>query len=154
VVPRTSQPVRHHVPAATGGLFASENGPTADDELDFIQPAKNYEWGAPPETVPGALAGHRMIDWTPVIVPTGITFLRRGAFGDEYASSLFVAGYDQADLRRVVLSGPQFTDVDDELPFARFDNTGIGNKPLDLAEAPDGSLYVSTFTAIWRISRY
>jgi glucose/arabinose dehydrogenase len=137
-----------------GSLFASENGPTAHDELNFIQKGKNYEWGAEEEAVPGPLVGRRMIDWTPVIVPTGITFLATGAFGSEYASSLFVAGYDESDVRRVVLSGAQLADVDDELPFARFVNAGVDQKPLDLAEGTDGALYVSTFTAIWRISRY
>jgi glucose/arabinose dehydrogenase len=137
-----------------GSLFASENGPTAHDELNFIQKGKNYEWGAEAEAVPGPLIGRRMIDWTPVIVPTGITFLGAGAFGAEYATSLFVAGYDESDVRRVVLSGAQLADVDDELPFARFVNAGVGQKPLDLAEGTDGALYVSTFTAIWRISRY
>lgn len=137
-----------------GGLFASENGPMANDELNFIQPGKNYGWGAEPESIPGPIVGFRMIDWTPVIVPTGIVFLTKGAFGGEYASSLYVAGYDDADLRRVVLSGPDLTDVDAELPFARFRNIGLANKPLDLVESPDGSLYVSTFSAIWRISRY
>jgi glucose/arabinose dehydrogenase len=138
----------------TGGLFASENGPAADDELDFILPGKNYEWGAAPESVPGPQVGRRMMDWSPVIVPTGIAFLGHGAFGSDYSSSLFVAGYDESDVRRLVLSGPQLTDVDDELPFARWQNTGVVNKPLDVLEAPDGSLFVSTFTAIWRISRY
>lgn len=137
-----------------GSLFASENGPTAHDELDFIQKGRNYEWGAEPESVPGSQVGHRMVDWTPVIVPTGITFLARDAFGPQYARSLFVASYDGADVRRVVLSGPELADVDEEVPFARWRDEGIAHKPLDLAEGPDGSLYVSTFTAIWRISRY
>lgn len=138
-----------------GSLFASENGPTAHDELNYIQKGKNYEWGAAdPEEIPGPFVGRRMIDWTPVIVPTGITFLGGGAFGPEYATSLFVAGYDESDIRRIVLSGAQLADVDEELPFARFVNQGIDNKPLDLAEGTDGALYASTFTAIWRISRY
>ena len=34
------------------------------------------------------------------------------------------------------------------------DSPGVANKPLDLAEGPDGALYVSTFTGIWRVSRY
>ena len=137
-----------------GGLYASENGPTAHDEIEYVQPGKNFEWGAEPESIPGPEIGRRMIDWTPVIVPTGITFLARGAFGPEYSANLFVAGYDQADLRRLPLSGATLTDVDDEIPFAAFSNTGFAEKPLDLAEAPDGSLYVSTFSTIWRIARY
>ncbi len=139
----------------TGGLFASENGPMANDELEFIQPGKNYGWGAvDPESIPGPEIGYRMVDWSPVIVPTGISFLAKGAFGPEYATSLFVAGYDAADLRRVVLSGAALTDVDEEIPFARWLDEGIAHRPLDIAEAPDGSLYVSTFTAIWRFTRY
>jgi quinoprotein glucose dehydrogenase len=138
---------------STGGLFASENGPTAHDELDFVQRGKNFEWGAEPEAIPGPVVGRRIIDWTPVIVPTGIVFHDGAGFGPEYADNLFVAGYDKGDVRRLVLSGPSYSDLDAEIPFLAFDEDEFGLKPLDIQRAADGSLWVATFTAIWRISR-
>ncbi len=138
---------------STGGLFASENGPTAHDELDFVQRGKNFEWGAEPEAIPGPVVGRRIIDWTPVIVPTGIVFHDGTGFGAEYADNLFVAGYDKGDVRRLVLSGPSYSDLDAEIPFLAFDEADFGLKPLDIQRGADGSLWVATFTAIWRISR-
>ncbi len=139
----------------TGGLFASENGPTAHDELNFIQRDKNFEWGPAPPDLPQFQRGLLLMDWTPVIVPTGVLFLADGAFGPEFDDDLIVLGYDEADIRRMRLSGPLRTDLDDERPFAHFENEqGIAHKPLDAVEALDGSLLISTFTEIWRIRRY
>ncbi|MCG3133905.1 MAG: hypothetical protein HMLKMBBP_01171 [Planctomycetes bacterium] len=138
----------------TGGLFVTENGPTAHDELDFVQAGKNFEWGSEdPESIPGPLRGRRIIDWTPVIVPTGLAFHDGAGFGPEWESVLFLAGYDGADVRTIRLSGPTVSDLDEERPFLRFDETGIDGKPLDVQIASDGSLYVSTFAAIWRVTR-
>ncbi|MHC4860477.1 MAG: PQQ-dependent sugar dehydrogenase, partial [Planctomycetota bacterium] len=136
-----------------GGLFASENGPTFGDEVNLIRASKNYEWETLPPGFPGALVGPRVTDWTPVIAPTGVTFL--AGFGPEYEDSLFVCGYVDADVRRLALSGSARADLDEEVMFLDFvDGPGVANKPLDVAEGPDGALYVSTFTAIWRVWRY
>ena len=56
-------------------------------------------------------------------------------------------------MRRLVLSGAAFTDLDAEIPFLSFVAAGGGNKPLSMAKGPDGALYVSTFDSIWRISK-
>lgn len=136
-------------------LMASENGPTANDELNYVQPGKNFEWGGFPPDEPLSIVGLRIIDWTPVIVPTGITFHDGTAFGSAYRDNLFVCGYDAADIRRLVLSGARLTDLDDELPFLRFDGeSGIAHKPLDVKQQSDGSLLVSTFSELWRIAPF
>ena len=134
----------------TGGLFATENGPAAHDELDFVQPGKNFEWGADPEVSFGSFRGIRIHDWTPVIVPTGLAFHTGVQFGTQYAGALFLGGYDLAEVRRLELDG---VDLIGETQFVQFSEEGIAQKPLDLLVAPDGSLYVSTFTAIWRVRR-
>lgn len=138
----------------TGGLFATENGPVSDDELNFIIKGRNYEWGPLPVDFPGALTGVKLAEWSPVIVPTGLTFHSGASFGPGFANNIFLLGYDHADIRRLPMSGTSFLDVDDELPFARWDGEStVDHKPLDVVEAPDGSLLVSTFTAIWQIRR-
>jgi hypothetical protein len=46
-------------------------------------------------------------------------------------------------------------DIDEEVPFARWDAAGgVDHRPLDLVVTPEGDLLVSTFTAIWRVRRY
>ena len=48
---------------------------------------------------------------------------------------------------------PHAAQIDHEkVGFA--DGEAITNKPLDATEGPDGALYVSTFTAIWRVRRF
>ncbi len=139
----------------TGGLFVSENGPTANDKLLFAQPEKNFEWGPVPPGLPVFLRGFTLTSWTPVIVPTGITFVSPDAFGSEFADDLFLCGYDLAEVRRIRLSGELLTDIDEQAPFLLFaDGEAIANKPLDITEGPDGALYVSTFSAIWRVRRF
>jgi glucose/arabinose dehydrogenase len=138
----------------TDGLFATENGPTFGDELEYVVPGRNFGWPELPSEFPGALIGNRLREWTPVIVPTGIVFHPGTGFGAAYADNLFLAGYDVADLRRLVMSGAAYTDIDEERPFARWLSDGVEHRPLDLVVDAEGSLLVSTFTAIWRIRRY
>jgi glucose/arabinose dehydrogenase len=134
----------------SGFLFATENGPTAHDELDLVQPGRNFEWGADPETSFGAFRGIRITDWTPVIVPTGIAIHPGPGFGDAYAGDLFVGSYDRSEVLRIRLSG---IDLESEEPFLRLTETGGAEKPLDVAVAPDGALWVSTFSTVWKLRR-
>ena len=140
----------------TGGLFATENGPTANDELNLILPERNYEWGhADPESIPGFFVGAKLRDWTPVIVPTGIAWHDGAGFGPEFANNLILLAYDHSEIQRLVLSGDAFTDLDDEIVFAQFDaEQSVDNKPLDVLVQPDGSLLISTFAGIWRVDRF
>jgi glucose/arabinose dehydrogenase len=138
----------------TDGLFASENGPTSNDELNFVQGGKNYGWPSLPPGFPGSGVGFRVRVWNPVIAPTGIEWHDGTGFGPEYADDLFLGSYVETEVRRIALSGPDRTDVDLEEVFAAWSQVGVQHKPLDLLRRPDGSLLVSTFTAIWRIRRY
>ncbi len=139
----------------TGGLFGSENGPTANDELNFLLPGRDYGWEALPPNFPLNLVGPRVALWSTVIAPTGIAFHSGTGFGPGYAGNLFLCSYVDADLRRLVLSGPALTDLDAVVPFARWEDTGgVANKPLAVVEGPGGVLLVSTFSSVWRIDRY
>jgi glucose/arabinose dehydrogenase len=135
----------------TGGLFATENGPTSNDELNFIEKGKNYGW---PTLPGGAPAGFRVRLWQTTIAPTGLEFHDGTGFGSEFANDLFVASFDLWQVRRLELSGAAFTDLDAEVTFLEFDSAGFENKPLDILRLPDGALLVSTFDDIWRLYRY
>lgn len=135
----------------TGGLFGVENGPATDDELNFLQAGKDYGWLVPPPGGPGV--GIRVQHWPEVIAPTGLAFTAPTTLGGDFPGNLFVTGYVEADLRRIALSGPQLLDVDLEAPFAAWSNVGFANKPLAIATGPNGTLYVSTFDAIYRFRK-
>jgi aldose sugar dehydrogenase len=134
----------------TGGLFGGDNGPAANDELNFIQAGKDFGWPTP---VAGGGAGIRLVLWPEVIAPTALAFYEGTAFGPDYEDDLFLAGYVNEELRRLELSGPALTDLDSDTLFAKWVTNGVANKPLDVKPAPDGSLYVSTFDSIYRIRR-
>lgn len=135
----------------TGALFGADNGPTSNDELNYLNKGKNFEWGGlPPGFNPGDV-GIRIQQWVDVIVPTGLAWHDGSGWGPDYANDLFLCSYDDQVVRRLELSGADFLDLDTEEEFARFEAGGIANKPLNVEVAADGSLYVSTFTGIYRI---
>ena len=133
---------------STGGLFGVDNGPAADDELNFLQPGMNFEWGGTPPPP----NGHKIRNYQTVIVPTALCWHDGTAWGAAYQDNLFLASYDHA-LRRFEMSGAAFTDIDSETEFARFTISGSANHPLDVCMVADGSLYVSTFSGIYRITK-
>lgn len=104
--------------------------------------------------VPQSAIGYRVRVYVSVIAPTGICWHTGQQFGSEFNNNLFLCSYDYAEIRRLRMSGSAFADVDSEEVFASLNNTGVDNKPLDIVMGPDGALYVSTFTAIWRIWRW
>jgi glucose/arabinose dehydrogenase len=134
----------------TGGLFGVDNGVNSDDELNFLQAGKNFEWGGNPT---GPVVGFKMRNYATEIVPTALCWHDGTAWGAAYANNLFLASYGEQTLRRFVLSGSAFADIDAEEVFATFKLDGDKHHPLDVERATDGSLFVSTFSGIYRIYR-
>jgi glucose/arabinose dehydrogenase len=134
----------------SGGLYAADNGPTEDDELLLLVPGKNYGWGYEGDGL-GFAEGITIRTWREVIVPTALAFHPGAPGWEAHAGELFLTTYVEEDLRRIVLLGADVTDFHQELPFLSFAPMANANKPLDLLVAPDGSLYISTFTAIQRV---
>ena len=136
---------------ATGTLLGTENGPNSNDELNYMVAGKNYEW--PSATVPGSQVGVRLRQWPQVIVPTGLTYHTGNTFPQGYANNLFICSYEDVNILRLVMDGNPPVNINTEHVFAEMNPTGNANKPLDIIQGIDGSLYVSTFTGIWRIYR-
>ncbi|MCA8939515.1 MAG: PQQ-dependent sugar dehydrogenase [Planctomycetes bacterium] len=134
-------------------IFATENGPDNNDELNFVQAGKNFAWPMLPAGFPGGDVGYTARTWPTVIVPTGITWYTHGAFGNGFNNNLFFGSYDEEVIWRFPMSGPVLADIDEEVEFLRFHQDGTNNKPLDVIQAADGSLLVSTFTSIYRITK-
>lgn len=136
---------------ATGDLFGADNGPDSGDELNYLRAGKNFEWGGLPPGFPPGDVGIIMETWVDVIVPTGLAWHDGTGWGTGYENDLFLSSYDDQVVRRFQVSGSAFLDIDAEETFARFLEAGIAHKPLDVEVGADGALYVSTFTAIYRV---
>ncbi len=99
---------------ATGGLWESEFGPRGGDEINLIQPGKNYGW--PVITYGIDYSGEKMGDgiqqkagmeqpvyyWDPVISPCGICFYKGDAI-PEWKNNLFVSALSGQHLDRLVI---------------------------------------------------
>ena len=96
--------------------------------------------------------GRRLVRYADVIVPTALAWHDGTTWGAAYADNLFMTSYDDQVVRRFEMSGATFTEIDDETQFLEFALQADDNKPLDIEIAPDGAMYVATFTGIWRIT--
>lgn len=119
----------------TEELFATEHGPSGNDEINIIEPGSNYGW--PLEVCNYSLSSTAMKFKTPLfcfnpsIAPTGLTI----PISDRL-------GY-QNDVIFTTLRGSHLHQVDLESRVQ--DNILVGYGRLnDVFEAPNGSLYILT----------
>lgn len=111
-----------HYDHETERLYESEHGPYGGDEVNIIEPGKNYGWPMATEGVnyPGtSISPHENLDgvqgpithWTPSIAPSGITVYRGDAFpefnGDLLVSSLGGQGVLRVELEDGRVVGEQ-----------------------------------------------
>lgn len=137
----------------TGTIIATENGPNNNDELNYISAGKNYEWDAAAGSIPGAQIGVRLRNWPAVIVPTGVTYHSGNNAPPTTQNSLFICSYEDERVYKFEMDGSPPVNIVQESTFIEFVQAAQSNKPLDVIEGIDGSLYVSTFTDIWRVFR-
>jgi glucose/arabinose dehydrogenase len=124
----------------TGKLWSSEHGPNGGDEINIIEPGRNYGWGViTMGTEPGMTKRSEpgmeqpIVHYTPTIAPTGMTFYT----GDKYPgwkNSLFVASLAGQQLRRLETTASAVTHQ--ERVFHQF------GRVRDVVVGPDGLLYV------------
>jgi len=132
----------------TGQLWEIEHGPRGGDELNIVQPGANYGWplvsyginywGTPVGTGEATMEGvtDPIYQWTPVIAPSGMIFYQGDAF-PEWRGDLFVGGLASTALVRLELDGERV--VGEERIIDDF-----GLRIRDVAEGPDGALYLLT----------
>ncbi len=127
----------------TGKMWATEHGPVGGDELNLIEPGRNYGWPVISygtqqigETIEGTVRDgmeQPKAWWSPSTAPSGITFYT----GDRYPAwknNLFIAHLIGRHLRRVVIEGDNV--VHQEIVFREM------GRVRTTVQGPDGLLYV------------
>ncbi|MGQ0800397.1 MAG: PQQ-dependent sugar dehydrogenase [Pseudomarimonas sp.] len=146
------------ITAADGSeqVYAHEHGPRGGDELNRIQPGKNYGW--PLATFGIDYSGAQispftelantqppLLYWTPSIAPAGLAYYDDARF-PAWQGSFFVAALAERCLRQVRLkpdgSNEQIQLLDE-----------LGERLRDVRVGPEGALYVLTDSDNGRLLR-
>ncbi len=127
-----------------GRLWEVEHGPRGGDELNLIEPGKNYGWplasysvnydGTPipsPDTRPDLTKP--VIYWTPVIAPGSLTFYE-GRMFPQWNGSALIGGMGSETLNRITFDGKGGA-----TPAERW---AVGHRIRDAAVGPDGAIWL------------
>jgi aldose sugar dehydrogenase len=132
----------------TGDLWEHEFGPRGGDELNRIEPGKNYGW--PTITYgleySGAKVGEAQTQkdgleqpvyyWDPVVSPSGMTFYNSDSIA-EWKNNLFIGGLSSQHIVRLVIENNKVTGEERLL-------SNEGQRFRDVAQGKDGALYAVT----------
>ena len=129
--------------APDGKLWEAEMGPRGGDELNLIEPGKNYGWPltsyavnyngvaiASPDTRPDL--AKPVLYWTPVIAMGNLMFYD-GKMFPQWKGSAFLSGLASKALIRVTLKGATAQGAD---------RWAMGKRIRDVEQAPDGALWL------------
>ncbi len=127
-----------------GRLWEVEHGPRGGDELNLIEPGKNYGWplvsyatnynGVPipsPDTRPDLTKP--VIYWTPIIAPGSLAFYK-GAMFPQWDGSALMGGMATMSLNRITFDGHGGA-----TPAERW---SVGHRIRDVEVAPDGAVWM------------
>jgi glucose/arabinose dehydrogenase len=126
-----------------GRLWEIEMGPKGGDEVNLIQPGKNYGWPKAsngsnyddtpiPDHAPGDGFEPPKVWWNPSISPGGL-MIYSGAMFPAWQGSAFIAALSGQALIRVSLDGDK---------AAKADQWNMGMRIRDVAQAPDGAIWL------------
>ncbi|MDX2114289.1 MAG: PQQ-dependent sugar dehydrogenase [Planctomycetota bacterium] len=140
---------------ASGRVWATEHGPLGGDELNLIEPGKNYGW--PLATYGREYHGPRVsqktslpgmedpkIVWTPVLAASGLMVYSGEAF-PQWKGDIFAGGLMTREIRRI--------DIDASGNIGRQESIAIQSRVRDVREGPDGMIYVVTDEADGKLIR-
>jgi len=136
---------------ATGELWTMEHGPQGGDELNIARKGKDYGWpsitygveyGAANTPIGEGLAQKAGLEqpvyyWDPVIAPGGMTYYNSDVI-KPWKGSIFVSGLNSNYIARLTLDGARVTG-EERLAFS-----AGRERYRDIAQGPDGALYVLT----------
>jgi len=132
---------------SSGRIYASENGPACDDEINRIVAGGNYGWrpGQPcGDTDPSFVAP--LVRFNPTIAPTGITFYTSSVL-PAFQGSLFMTDFNEGRVRRFVVNDT----APGQVTQAEVVVSGGFGPLFDIVQGPDGFLYFSTADSIRRL---
>ena len=138
----------------TGAIWESENGPNGGDEINVLQPGKNYGW--PIVSAGRFYLGPRVNDrmwqegmeqplvfWVPAIATSGLSFYTGDRF-PAWKGNVFAGGMRQGEVPRSgQLVRLDFNDKWEELHRESMLRE-LQNRVRDVRQGPDGLLYVLT----------
>jgi glucose/arabinose dehydrogenase len=129
----------------TGKLWENEFGPLGGDELNIIEPGKNYGWPevswgkhyngkAIPEPTTRPEFTDAIKHWTPVISPSGMMFYTGDAI-PAWKGNLLIAGLSSQGIVRLTLDGDK---------VAGEERIELGKRIRNVVQGPDGAVYALT----------
>lgn len=139
-------------PKTPSVLFATENGPDCDDEINRIIPSGNYGWTDKvdcndPIDIRQIGGLKPLLSWTPTISPTGIMVYEGDAFPG-WKDQVFYCSYKLEELRRVKLTENRAEFAGDpQLVSAPADQ----RCQIELEQGPDGYIYYTNITGMFRL---
>jgi aldose sugar dehydrogenase len=149
LTPSETWSIGHRTPyglafAPDGRLWEVEHGPQGGDELNLIEPTKNYGWplvsyavnydNTPipsPDTRPDLTKP--VIYWTPIIAPGNLMFYQ-GAMFPQWNGSALISGLASEAILRITFDGKGGAK-----PAERWE---IRHRVRDVEVAPDGALWL------------
>jgi glucose/arabinose dehydrogenase len=132
----------------TGDLWEGEFGPRGGDEINLIQPGKNYGWPTitygieySGEKIGSAIQQQAGMEqpvyyWDPVVSPSGMTFYSGDAI-PEWKNNLFISALSGNHIVRLVIKNNKV--VGEERLLA-----GEGQRFRAITQGTDGALYAVT----------
>nr|WP_186329925.1 PQQ-dependent sugar dehydrogenase [Variovorax boronicumulans] len=136
--------------APDGRLWTHEHGAQGGDEINLIQPGRNYGWPIITHGVNygGAPIGDGLTEkagmeqplkyWAPSIAPSGMAFLTSERYGKAWQGSLFVGSLKFSRLYRLELG------ADGQVVREQRLLEDVDQRVRDVRQGPDGLLYVLT----------
>jgi len=141
---------------ASGKFWMHEHGPRGGDEINIPEAGKNYGWpvigygidysGAKiHEATQKPGMEQPIIQWTPVIAPSGMTFYQ-GELFPKWKGNVFIGGLATRILVRLELNGERVVHEERLL-------RNLNERIRDVRAGPDGALWLLTDNSAGRILR-